>query len=102
MLTIEKDLINKGWEVTHKIGNVEFAGYKTPSTMANLFNIYSKENDIIVIGLNEKGLPPTLIYPRPFYKEKDGYYTEVSDHDVNKWLQSYSLDTLLENNPIKL
>ena len=102
MLTIEKDLINKGWEVSHKIGNVEFAGYKTPSLMSNLFNTYSKGKHKIIIGLNEKGLPPTLIYPRPFYKEKDGYYTEVSDHDVNKWLQAYSLDTLLENKPIKL
>jgi hypothetical protein len=102
MLTIEKDLISQGWEVTHRIGKVDFAGYKTPSTMANLFNTYSKGNYRIIIGLNEKGLPPTLIYPRPFYKEKDGYYTEVTDHDVNKWLNSYSLDTLLQNKPIKL
>ena len=72
MLTIEKELIDNGWIVTHKIGNNELEGYKTPSLMSNLFNSYSKGNDKIVIGLNEKGLPPTLIYPRPRFKKTNG------------------------------
>ena len=54
-------------------------------TVAGCRVIYTKDNSRFIFGLNEKGNPPTLIFPRK-YKTKDNFIYEYSDAEMSGYL----------------
>ena len=59
------------------------------SSLGTLRKKYTKDNDIdIYFGLNERGLPPTLTYPRPHYV--------VNDHGMNRILENNTPEEVLK------
>lgn len=86
MLGFEKFLIEKGYKPYTYVYNKStkdfdwIEGYKEISSLSNLNNRFVLNDNFdkaIIIGLNEVGKSPTLIYPRP---------KNISDDDMNKLL----------------
>jgi hypothetical protein len=48
---------------------------------------YTKDNSRFTFGLNTKGNPPTMIFPRK-YKKENNYIREFSDAEMSGYLLS--------------
>lgn len=104
MSGFEKYLIENGF-VMHKFDfklgkNIPVKKHHI-STMTNLDHRYIKDDKVLVFGLHEVGLPPTLISPRPFVYliRHDGLFTtcDYSDNIMNRILADYTNDIILEH-----
>ena len=103
-------LIDKGYKpfernVT-KEGKVEYVKPRSYfSSMGMVSLVYVKGDKEIRVGLSEKGLPPTLMHPRPrMYSKKEtiledgtllnGIYAQNSDKWMNRVLQNENVEDI--------
>lgn len=80
MIALEKYLIEQGFEkfvMNTKTMQLEKAKGYVISSMVNLDHRYVKDDIQVIIGLNEKDRPVTLIYPRLGFD---------SDDEMNRYL----------------
>ena len=66
------------------------------SSMDNLDFRYVKDDLVIVYGLNENHLPPTLIHPRPNMIKEGNIYRSYRDYDAQRWLADTPFDEILK------
>ena len=65
----------------------EYDGQYSTMVSGGLFFVFIKDGHHVYYGLNEKGLPPTLISPRP----------EISsDHVMNRILEKFSPEEIID------
>ena len=98
MLKIEKFLLENGF-IQHffSFGKLTTQKQHTyPSSIGHICCHYIKNNDIYTIGLNEKGLPPTFVSPRPqiLVKHEENEkeiisFAPMRDYMVNRLLLKY-------------
>lgn len=106
MIPFEKYLTKNGWSPFHDTGNGLHSGYISISTSVagGLCNFYYHNDDVekkypVCIGLNEKGKPVTLIYPRPIIEEMipggKCIHRFATDDEMNRILSAGKFDDLL-------
>tara|TARA_R110000823_G_scaffold236694_1_gene362312 strand:+ start:40 stop:342 length:303 start_codon:yes stop_codon:yes gene_type:complete len=87
MTGFEEYIISKGW-VTKDKGDY--------SSLGTIYKKYTKYGDIdIYFGLSEKGLPPTILSPRPLVLEPNCFYA-MRDHDINRILNKNAPSEVLD------
>ena len=104
MTGLENYLIEQGYTRYHydhkTMSLVKSEGYLL-STMGNLDYRYVLDDDFdnqIIFGLNEKGKPATLIYPRPNIRVQKGsqFIGNEEDNAMNTVLMNFSHEDILD------
>lgn len=83
MLKIEKILTDNGFKL------IDGLGHYSSIIIGGVCSIYSDGKINVVVGLNEKGYPPSLINPRPIIKEKTPNYNYsrlMNDGEIIDWI----------------
>lgn len=106
-MNIVNYLINKGYKPMRYTKN----GWIEDSKNVDFFSTASegkltirlvKDNSMFEYGLNEYGLPPTLIFPLPQnvvvenITEGKGLIRLFGQHDMQRFLEAHSLDEVFE------
>lgn len=106
MIEFEKYLIEQGFSCYwYRYVNGEqifIEGYNTPSSLGNIYNEYRKGDFKILIGLNEKDSPITLISPRNGLGDEvtvvgDNKFVTESDKEMNRKLKEMSNEEILSH-----
>jgi len=98
MSAFEDYLISQGFQRMKRTseGFIPVGDNFTFSTMTSLSVCYVKDGLVIVYGLNERGLPPTLIEPRPKFIKEGNVFRSYRDHDAHRWLANTPFDEILQ------
>ena len=83
MLKIEKILTDNGFKL------IDGLGHYSSIIIGGVCSTYSNGEVNVMVGLNEKGFPPSLISPRPIIKEENSNYSYsriMNDGEIIDWI----------------
>ena len=90
---VEKVIVKNGFIRTHGLG------YYSSIIPGGVWSRYVKDGIEVIVGLNEKGYPPTLIYPRHMkVSKKDDKIigTLPNDSEINGMITNMTDDEIMD------
>jgi hypothetical protein len=90
---VEKVIVKNGFIRTHGLG------YYSSIIPGGVWSRYVKDEVEVVVGLNEKGHPPTLIYPRHMkaYEKGDKIIGRLpNDSEMNEMIINMTDDEIMD------